>query len=199
MDDRRAELNTLPEGSIRTPNGLLSGLWALPRPCTGHWGSGALLDRIEQVWGPMSVIFGKQDNVTGFTVDIAQSVAPTVAGDWESLPFPDLTFESGFWDPPYEGYIGPDGDVHYSRLEKSRIEICRVLSFRLLILHSLVYPCPVGWKREAVIAVTYGPNKVIRCLQSFVRQGFHLALEIGPGRFTVARKAADAFLQAALL
>ena len=161
----------LPIGTFLTPSGkVYSGLWALPRPLTRHWGSGKLQERLEQIWGKCSVIFGKQDQVYGLSIDIDESTHPTVVADWAALPFADNTFKSGFWDPPYFGHIGRDGDVHYSRLESCRKEICRVLSCRLFILSPLIYPCMLGWKRVAVIAVTFGPNKIIRCLQGFERE-----------------------------
>ncbi len=87
------------------------------------------------------------------------------------MPFENGRFSQGYWDPPYLGRVGEDGDVHYSRLDASLREICRVLSRRLLILSPLIYPSPDGFRRSAVIAVTMGPNKVIRCLQAFDREG----------------------------
>ena len=152
-----------------TPNGLYSGLWALPRPLTSHWGSGELLSRIESIWGKCDIIFGKQDQVDGFTVDIDPAVNPSVVANWEDMPFADGEFSSGYWDPPYLGYIGENGDVHYSRLQKSFDEICRVIKEKIFVFSPLVYPCPDGFKREAVIAITMGPNKIIRCLQCFTR------------------------------
>lgn len=159
----------LPIGTVITPNGLYSGLWALPRPLTSHWGSGELLSRIEQVWGKCEVIFGKQDQVYGLTVDLQHKVSPSIVANWEKLPFKSESFASGYWDPPYLGYIGKDGDVHYSRLQPSFFEICRVISERIFIFSPLIYPCPSGFRREAVIAITMGPNKIIRCLQCFAR------------------------------
>lgn len=46
----------------------------------------------------------------------------------------------------------------------------RVCDERLVILSPLIYPAPKGWRREAVIATTMGPNKVVRAVQSFVRK-----------------------------
>jgi hypothetical protein len=161
----------LPLGTVITPNGLYAGLWALPRPQTQHWGSGLLLPRIEGVWGAVDIVFGKQDGVYGFSIDNDIQTTPSVCANWQRLPFRDGQFRSGYWDPPYLGYIGDDGDVHYSRLQACFEEILRVLNKRVFILSPLVYPCPDGWKREAVIAITMGPNKVIRALQAFERKG----------------------------
>ncbi len=160
---------SLPLGSLLTPNGIVSGLWALPRPLTRHWGSGLILKRIEEVWGPVSINFGKQDQVTGFSVDSDPRVTPNVVADWCALPFVDKSFGSGYWDPPYLGHIGKDKDVHYSRLEPCYREIQRVIAHRLFILSPLVYPRPKGFKRIAGIAITMGPNKIIRSLQGFER------------------------------
>lgn len=161
---------TLPIGTITTPNGLLSGLWVLPRPLTKHWGSGAIMERIKQTWGECDAIFGKQDRVDGTTIDKDPKVKPTVVADWGALPFKDKSFKFSYVDPPYIGYVGKDGDVHYNRMDNCVREICRVTSEQLIILSPLIYPCPKGWKRNAVIAVTYGPNKIIRSLQSFMRK-----------------------------
>ncbi len=164
-------MNDLPIGTVTTPNGLYSGLWALPRPLTRHWGSGAILKRISQVWGLPSVTFGKQDQVDGIAIDRDEAQCPTVVADWSALPFVGSAFNSGYWDPPYLGKIGKDCDVHYSRLDNCLREITRVCGQRIFILSPLIYPCPRGWKRSAVIAITFGPNKVIRSLQGFVRNG----------------------------
>ena len=161
----------LPLGTLITPNGVYSGLWALPRPLTSHWGSGAIMERIEKVFGKCDIIFGKQDQVEGFTVDKDPSVNPSLVSEWADMDLANNSFHQGYWDPPYLGYIGEDGDVHYNRMNPSLMEICRVVSERLLILSPLIYPCPRGWEREAVIAVTYGPNKIIRSLQGFVKKG----------------------------
>lgn len=167
---------TIPLGTIRTSKGIYSGLWALQRPNTKHWGSGMLLKRIAAIWGRPSAIFGKQDQVDGLTIDSDESVRPSVVADWAALPFASNSLPSGYWDPPYLGYIGVDDDVHYSRLEHCRREISRVISEHLLILSPLVYPNLKGWKRTAVIAITYGPNKVIRCLQGYEREPMQAAL-----------------------
>lgn len=159
-----------PFGTFRTPNGFLSGLWALPRPLTRHWGQGEeLMQRIAATLGEPDIIFGKQDTSHGFTVDMDPATEPSVIADWSAMPFEDQQFRFGYWDPPYLGRIGEDGDVHYDRMDACLREICRVLEQRLVILSPLIYPCPKGWVREAVIAATMGPNKVIRAVQSFVR------------------------------
>lgn len=159
-----------PFGTFRTPNGFLSGLWALPRPLTRHWGQGEeLMQRIGAMWGQPDIIFGKQDTVEGLTVDADASASPTVVADWSALPFRDRAFRFGYWDPPYLGHIGENGDVHYDRMDACLREMCRVVDERLIILSPLIYPCPKGWRREAVIAATMGPNKVIRAVQAFLR------------------------------
>jgi hypothetical protein len=52
-------------------------------------------------------------------------------------------------------------------MSKCLKEICRITSKRLYILSPLLYPCPKGWERHSIIAITYGPNKIIRALQGF--------------------------------
>lgn len=160
----------MPYGTVWTPNGLLSGLWALPRPLTSHWGQGQeLMQRMEKLWGRFDVVFGKQDTVSGLTVDSDPASGASVIADWAALPFADHSLRQGYWDPPYLGHVGDDGDVHYDRMDACLREMTRVCDVRLVILSPLVYPCPKRWKREAVIATTMGPNKVIRAVQSFVR------------------------------
>ncbi len=162
----------LPIGTVITPNGLLSGLWALPRPLTRHWGSGNVFARICQIWGEPDVVFGKQDQVEGVSVTVDKDVTcnPSVVADWSSMPmFADRQFKLGYWDPPYLGEIGEDGDVHYKRMDPCLREICRVIGGRLFIYSPLVYPCPDGFHRIAVIATTMGPNKIVRALQGFER------------------------------
>lgn len=145
-------------------------MMALPRPRTGKWGSGVLLDRIEKIWGKMDVIFGKMDNVDGFTVDRNPEVNPSVVCDWADMPFEDRHFQQGYWDPPYIGWTDADKGIHYHRLEPCYREIQRIIARRLFILSPLVYPAPIGFKRVAVVGVTYGPNKIIRALQGFERE-----------------------------
>ena len=159
----------MPTGTIRTPNGLLSGLWALPRPLTKHWGSGQIMKRISDLWNKPDLVLGKQDQVDGFTVDHDENTNPSIVAKWEDMPFSDKKFSVAYWDPPYLGYVGKDGDVHYNRLDPCLREICRVTKDKLFILSPLIYPCPKGWHRIAVIAITMGPNKIIRSLQGFQR------------------------------
>lgn len=82
-------MQDLPYGTVYTPNGLLSGLWALPRPLTAHWGQGdELMKRMTQLWGPFDVVFGKQDTVDGHgvSVDSDPESNPDVLSDWSDMP-----------------------------------------------------------------------------------------------------------------
>lgn len=165
-------MTDLPLGTLLTPNGLHSGLWALPRPRTRRWGQGhELMHRLGALYGAPDIAFGVTDTIDSSitTVDSDPRSGATVVADWAKMPFADREFAYGYWDPPYLGHIGKKGDVHYRRMEPCLREITRVLSHRLVILSPLIYPCPKGWRREAVIATTMGPNKIIRALQSFVR------------------------------
>jgi hypothetical protein len=156
-------------GTFRTPNGVVTGIWALPRAWTRHWGSGDVLPNIRRIWGKVDISFGKRDQVDGLTVDNDPIVKPSIVADWRHLPFRDGQFGIGYWDPPYLGHIGSDGDVHYNRLDPCLHEICRVVN-TLFILSPLIYPCPKGFRRAAVIAITMGSDKIIRSLQGFTRQ-----------------------------
>lgn len=165
----------LPYNCFYTPNGVVNGLWATDRPRTGHWGSGQVLDRLIALgdilhWSTPDIIFGKQDQVTGFTIDNDPAVRPSVVADWAALPFADAAFTYGFWDPPYLSTTDKNAMIHYNLLLPCLREICRVVASRIAILHPMIYACPDGWRRSAVIAVTMGPMKVTRALQIFHRQ-----------------------------
>lgn len=162
---RFPETRTVMKGRV------LTDLWANPRPLSRKWGSGTLFDRLAEKFGRPDVAFGKQDQIPEDvdTVDSDPTVDPTHLCDWADMPFPDGRFEFGYWDPPYLATLDKDDGVHYKRLDPCYREIARVCSKRLAILHPLLYPKPKGFHRIAVLAITYGPNKVIRCLQVFER------------------------------
>ena len=173
-------MNTdLPIGTFRTPKGILSGLWATQRPLTGKWGSGQVFQRLESLsnavgWHPIDVVFGMQDQIPKrpnlTTIDKDPAVGATITADWNDLGrFEDHHFSYGYWDPPYFATRDEGRMIHYNRLQKCYAEIARVLKSRLAILHPLIYPNLDGWHRVAVIAVTFGPNKVIRALQVYER------------------------------
>ena len=176
----------LPDATHRmSQSGFVYGVWALPRPLTRHWGQGReLLERMNRAgWSP-DVVFGKQDFIPDHvtSIDKDPDTHPTHIANWADLPFADDSFRTGYWDPPYLGYIGPDGDVHYDRLDASYREIGRVVSDRLVILSPLIYPALRGWRREAIIAITYGPNKIIRALQVFYAETLYQSVfTTGPG------------------
>ncbi len=127
--------------------------WACQRPLTKHWGSGQVLERIVTTIGKPDIVFGKQDQIPDeyFAVDL------NTGYDWLDLPFKDNQFEFGYWDPPYNHLYKKEG-----------IEIWRCIK-KIAILHTHIFPR--AWlkdaKREAMIAVTMGPMKQIRCLQVF--------------------------------
>jgi site-specific DNA-methyltransferase (adenine-specific) len=135
---------------------VLTLFWACPRPMTKHWGSGRLWDRICKVLGTPDAAFGKTDGIPeGVTYyDLSNGY------DWRRLPLPDNYHEFGYWDPPYDRMY-----------RQEAMEIWRVCK-RLAILHPQVYPKSwfAGGRREAVIAITFGPFKVIRCLSIFTKE-----------------------------
>ena len=85
------------------------------------------------------------------------NLKPIRLREWRNLPFEDNHFEFGYWDPPYDKLYKPEG-----------MEIWRTVK-RIAILHTHIWPR--AWLkdsiREAMIAITFGPMKVIRCLQVF--------------------------------
>jgi len=130
--------------------------WACQRPLTHKWGSGQVFERIVKAFGSPDVAFGKTDGIPEgiFYID-------KIGGyDWIKLPFDDNKFGFGYWDPPYD-----------SLYKKEGMEIWRVCK-RLAILHTHIWP--ISWlrnaKREAMIAITMGPMKQIRCLQIFKKE-----------------------------
>ncbi len=136
--------------------------WAMDRPRTSVWGAGRVYARAKRMFGAADLVVGRSDGwfLGSITVDIRPEAAPTVVADWSHMPFRDGAFEQAFWDPFYDG-----------RYDPGLREILRVTRFRLLLLHTLIYPQAEGWFKEAMIAITLGPNKRIRCLQVWRRDG----------------------------
>jgi hypothetical protein len=132
---------------------ILFDFWACQRPLTHHWGSGDVFVRIEKNLRKIDCAFGRTDQIpeSCFAVD------KNTGYDWIALPFTDNQFEFGYWDPPYDRMYKKEG-----------MEIWRCCK-SLAILHTHIFP--IAWlkdaKRVAMIAVTMGPLKQIRCLQVF--------------------------------
>ncbi len=136
--------------------------WACQRPLTHRWGSGQVFNRIAMRFGRPDIVFGVTDGIPHDvpTVDKDAQVNPTYVADWANLSFGDNQFKFGYWDPPYDKLHKKEGQ-----------EIWRCCQ-RLAILHTHIWPR--AWLnvvceavREAMIAVTMGPMKRIRCLQIF--------------------------------
>lgn len=134
--------------------------WACPRQMTSTWGCPTIYKRMIAKFGKPDVCFGKTDGLPEDveTVDISPLSRPSILADWKHIPVEDGHWEYGFWDPPYD-----------KRYEPELREILRTLSRRIIILHQLVYPNPLGWQKVAIIGVTTGPNMRIRCLQVYDR------------------------------
>lgn len=129
--------------------------WACPRPLTGKWGSGQVYSRIVEQFGLIDAAFGKTDGIpSGVT-----AVDLNTGYDWNHLPFRDNEFEFGYWDPPYDKLYKPEGK-----------EIWRTCK-RLAILHTHIWPRAwlSGAERQAMVAVTMGPMKRMRCLQIHIK------------------------------
>jgi len=134
---------------------ILFDFWACQRPLTKKWGSGQIVSRIEKQLGSVDVAFGKTDGIP----DTILAIDHNTGYEWRELPFKDNYFSFGYWDPPYDKLYKQEG-----------IEIWRTCK-RLAILHTYIWPR--AWLndaiREAMIACTFGPMKVIRCLQVFTK------------------------------
>ena len=140
-------------------NGIIYGFWATQRPLTKKWGSGQVYNRICDTFGKIDCAFGKTDNIPDDVTYIDKSDG---FHDWANMNMMvDNEWEFGYWDPPYppavKGLMKPEA-----------IEIWRVCK-KLAILHTFVYPR--SWfpdaKRIGMVAITFGPLKVIRILQVF--------------------------------
>jgi hypothetical protein len=129
------------------------GFWPCRRPLTKHWGSDSVFGRIEQQFGCPDVAFGKTDGIP----DEVLAVDLNTGFDWNLLPFVENHFAFGYWDPPYDKLYRPEAREIW--------RTCR----RLAILHTHIYPRAWfnGATREAMVAVTMGPLKRVRCLQIF--------------------------------
>lgn len=127
--------------------------WACQRPLTAHWGSGQVYGRILAQFGAIDAAFGKTDGIP----DGILAVDLNTGYDWKALPFGDNQFAFGYWDPPY--------DKLYKREGQEIWRCCR----RLAILHTHIWPRAwlKGANREAMVAVTMGPMKAMRCVQIF--------------------------------
>jgi hypothetical protein len=149
----------LPQQKIRVP----TLFWACPRPKTKHWGSGQVWDRNCKVFGTPDAAFGKTDGIPEGIVyyDLSNGY------DWKRLPLPDNFHLFGFWDPPYFN----DDHTRFKMFKPEAQEIWRVCK-RLAILHPMIYPTSwfAGGRREAMVAVTFGSLKIIRCLQIFTKK-----------------------------
>jgi len=103
--------------------------------------------------GSCDVVFGKTDGIPEGILAIDRNTGY----EWDNLQFVDSEFAFGYWDPPYDHLYKKEGQ-----------EIWRVVQ-RLAILHTHIWPR--RWlenaEREAMIAITMGPMKKIRCLQVF--------------------------------
>ena len=147
---------------------ILFDFWACPRPLTHTWGSGQVWDRICKQLGIPDVAFGRTDGIPEEII----AVDLRTGYDWKDLPFPDNEFEFGYWDPPYyELDKQGKATLKPSLYKNEGIEIWRTVK-RIAILHTHIWPR--AWletvapaTREAMIAITMGPMKQIRCLQVF--------------------------------
>jgi len=99
------------------------------------------------------VAFGKTDGIPEGILAVDRNTGY----DWPHLPFTDNQFSFGYWDPPYDKLYKKEGQ-----------EIWRVCQ-RLAILHTFIWPRAwlIDGSREAMVAITFGPMKQIRCLQVF--------------------------------
>ena len=135
---------------------IIFDFWACQRPLTHHWGSGQIYERLVKNFGEVDVAFGKTDGIPENILVVDKNTGC----EWRELKFQDNQFNFGYWDPPYDKLYKPEG-----------IEIWRTCK-RLAILHTYIWPR--SWLansiRDAMVAVTFGPMKQIRCLQIFHKE-----------------------------
>jgi hypothetical protein len=137
-------------------NKIIFDFWACQRPLTHKWGSGQVFERIVKILGMPDAAFGKTDGIPEGILAIDKNTGY----EWSKLPFSDNQFSFGYWDPPYDKLYKQEGQ-----------EIWRTCK-RLAILHTYIWPHSwlVDADREAMIAITFGPMKQIRCLQVFKKK-----------------------------
>ena len=152
-------LNAALEYDAQKSGTIVFDYWACARPLTKHWGSGQVWERICKTFGTPDVAFGKTDGIPEVDYyDLSK-------GDqWATMPQVRTNqYEFGYWDPPYDKLYKKEG-----------IEIWRTVK-RLAILHTYIWPR--AWlkdaEREAMVAITMGPMKQIRCLQVFKKKLTH--------------------------
>jgi hypothetical protein len=140
----------------RAASGYEYGFWAIGRPMTKTWGSGAVWRRLVKAFGEPDAAFGKTDGIP----EHIRYFDRKNGYEWKSLPLTENEIAFGYWDPPYDKLYRPECR-----------EIWRVCQ-RLAVLHTHVYPNSwmEGAKRTAGVAITMGPLKQIRFLQIFAKQ-----------------------------
>lgn len=156
--------------------GVFFDFWATQRALTKSWGSGQIFERVTATFGKPDAVFGATDNVP---LDGIAVIDRSTGHEWKSLGFPPNQFAFGYWDPPYTERESPveEGERWVGgrpkMFKREGMEIWRVCR-RLAILHTHVWPrawlekaSPEPVVREAMVAVTMGPLKQIRCLQVF--------------------------------
>ena len=144
-------------------NGTIWGFWNMCREFTTSWGCNHTLNRLTKHFGKPDIAFGKTDGINKdiVTVDINAGVEPTYCNDWAEMEmFSDNQFDFGLWDPPY--------DKMYLKEYKEIWRCCK----KLAILHTNIYPKPKNSRRVAMIAISYGYPKKMRCLQIFEKKLF---------------------------
>ena len=110
----------------------------------------------------------------GDTVDIKPEVNPTYVADCrKELPIESDRYDVVIADPPYDSQNVTYSDKLYQTevvkpysFVKEAVRVLKVGGY-LCILHQLVYKCPDGVERYAVIPITTGPNQRIRVLNIF--------------------------------
>jgi len=170
---------------IQNPeSGIWYGIWNLPRPTkkyTGVYPPG-LIERVFDLIGKPKTILEPFGGISklGTSIDWNRNVKPHIIADAQYLPIRDQSFDSVFLDPPYsEQYV-----QHYSELDqrikrtkpkysfyKALKEACRAVKEGgyIVLLHTLIpkHPDRNNFRRVAMIGVSTGPNKRIRCLSIY--------------------------------
>jgi len=101
----------------------------------------------------------------GTTCDINPFLKPDFVLDCtQKLPFTNEEFDVVLAEPPY--YAGHNYGVKPYSFTKEAVRVLKIGGY-FVVLHTLQYLTPKGMKRQALIAISTGPNLKARWLNIF--------------------------------
>lgn len=126
--------------------------------------------RVSERWGGNTVIqpFGGTSKY-GITIDLNPKLRPTIIGDGSELPIKSDIADMVLIDMPYDEeackkYGSKPLKIHPVLNEATRV--CKPGGY-VAFLHFITPKKPKGTKREALIAISTGPDRRMRALSVF--------------------------------